>query len=169
MFDCWDTDAEVRGCAAIGADGQPHLTPSYRTGLRYGPHDLAAVGLSRSGTGGAAQWFYVRRDGVMAPVMTYDNGPENFPYGLARSPVGARIGYIDQKLNLVIPARYDGAYPFENGFAVVCLDCKIVSGGEHSWYEGGTWGCIDRNGKERAPLRLWFKEQRFDELCRAPR
>ena len=96
------------------------------------------------------------------PVETMDNGPDYFKDGLARSPVGGKIGYIDRKLNLVIPATYDGAYPFKDGVAVVCTACQIVSDGEHDWYEGGQWGRIDRKGRVVTPFRPWVKGQRFE-------
>ena len=87
-----------------------------------------------------------------------DNGPDYFEDGLARSRVGGKIGYIDRKLNLVIPATYDGAYPFKDGVAVVCTACTIdydrtVAEGERSWYEGGQWGRIDRRGRVVSPFR----------------
>jgi hypothetical protein len=163
--DCWEPDAVFKQCAKLGPDGKFHLEPSYRARLRFGPHDLAAVNLLGVAGAEKGRWFYVRSDGVMAPVMTYDAGPEDFPEGLARSPVGERIGYIDRTLKLVIPARYDGAYPFEQGAAVVCLGCAVVSHGGHSWYEGGEWGCIDPGGNELAPFRSWEKGLASRALC----
>jgi hypothetical protein len=164
-MDCWEPEAAFKQCATMERDGHVHLNPSYRGRLRFDPHNLAAVALLVQEDAGAVRWFYVRRDGGMAPVMMYDNGPEDFPDGLARSPVGGKIGYIDRNLKLVIPAIYDGAYPFENGIAVVCRDCTLVSGGGHSWYERGVWGCIDRSGNELAPFRPSEKSQPFSGLC----
>ena len=89
----------------------------------------------------------------MAPVMIMDNWPEDFSNGLARSPVGNKIGYIDRSLKLVIPARYDGAFPFEHGTARVCTGCTTQTAGEHSYYAGDRWGCIDRHGRAVGPLR----------------
>jgi hypothetical protein len=96
-------------------------------------------------------------------VMAMDNGADSFADGLARSPVGGKIGFIDRNLALVIPARYDGAFPFADGWAVVCIGCKLVTEGEHSWYAGGSWGCIDRHGHERAPFK---PDQGIDHVCR---
>ena len=96
-----------------------------------------------------------------------DNGPDYFEDGLARSRIGGKVGYIDRKLNLVIPATYDGAYPFKDGVAVVCTACTYVSDstateGERGWYEGGQWGRIDRSGRVVSPFRLWVKGQRLE-------
>ncbi len=167
-YDCWEPGSTVKGCAAAGEDGQLHLTPSFRAGLQFDRNGLADVLVLGRSKGEAGRWFYVNRDGVMAAVMAYDNGAEEFTEGRARSPVGAKIGYIDPSLRLVIPAIYDGAYPFEKGVAVVCLGCSLVSEGEHSWFEGGTWGCIGSDGKTVAPFKPREQLQTFAEVCRAP-
>jgi hypothetical protein len=96
-----------------------------------------------------------------------DNGPDYFEDSLARSRVGDKIGYIDRKLNLVIPATYDGAYPFKDGVAVVCTACTHVSDrtateGERGWYQGGQWGRIDRRGRVVSPFRSWETYQRLE-------
>jgi len=162
VFDCWEPERPFKQCAATGSDGRPRLKRAYLARLRYRPDGLAAV-LLLGGTGTRkSQWFYVRRGVIPMPVETMDNGPDYFKDGLARSRVGGKIGYIDRKLNLVIPATYDGAYPFDDGVAVVCTACKIVSDGEHDWYEGGQWGRIDRKGRVVTPFRPWEKGQRFE-------
>jgi hypothetical protein len=133
-------------CARIDAAGHPHIERKHLLALEYDRHGLASVNI-----GGG--WYYVRRDGRLAAVMKMDNWAESFADGLARSPVGSKIGFINRNFALVIPARYDGALPFEHGSAEVCIDCKLISDGEHSRYEGGRWGCIDRHGREREPFR----------------
>jgi hypothetical protein len=132
-------------CARADAAGHFHLKPRHLQALDFDRHGLASVYID----GG---WYYVRREGRLAPVMAMDNGAEPFSEGLARSPVGGKIGFIDLHLALVIAAKYDGALPFERGGAEVCIDCKLVSHGEHSAYEGGRWACIDRQGHERVPF-----------------
>jgi hypothetical protein len=164
-YDCWQPGSTVKGCAVPADEGRLHLTPSFRVGLRFGPDGLAPVLLLARTKGEAVRWLYVRRDGAMAAVMAYDNGAEAFTNGRARSPVGAKIGYIDPSLRLVIPAIYDGAYPFEKGVAVVCLGCSLVSKGEHSWFEGGTWGCIDPDGKTVTPFKV-REQPAFADICR---
>ena len=67
-------------------------------------------------------------------------------------PDEGKIGFIDLHLALVIPARYDGALPFQDAGAEVCIDCRLISHGEHSSYEGGRWACIDHHGRERKPF-----------------
>jgi hypothetical protein len=143
-------------CAQTDAAGHPRLERKHLLALEFDRHGLASINI-----GGG--WYYVRRDGRSAAVMKMDNWAEPFADGLARSPAAGKIGFIDRNLALAIPARYDGALPFEHGSAEVCIDCKQVSDGEHSRYEGGRWGCIDRHGRERKPFS---PGQSAGQVCR---
>lgn len=109
------------------------------------------------------EWYYVRRDGASQPVMTYDNWADEFHSGLARSEVGGKIGYVDRKLRLALPRIYDGAFPFEKGRAVVCFGCTKENDGEHSFYRGGDWTCIDTRGRELR-RREHFAPDRFNKM-----
>ena len=99
------------------------------------------------------QWYYVRPGGASQPVMTFENWADEFHSGLARSEVAGKIGYVDRRLRLVLPRIYDGAFPFEKGRAVVCFGCTKRIDGEHSFYAGGSWACIDPRGREIRPRR----------------
>jgi hypothetical protein len=154
VLDCWEPELFIKQCAASGPDGRPHLTSSYRSRLQFSPDGLARVMLLSEGQK-KGQWYYTRRDRPLVPVATYDNGADDFVDGRARSSLGDKVGYIDRNLDLVIPAVYDGAYPFEKGVAVVCMACTLMSDGEHSWYEGGHWGRIDPTGHVVVPLQPW--------------
>jgi hypothetical protein len=160
LFDCWEPERTVKQCAATGPDGRPRLKRSYLARLRY-RDGLASVLLFNETDKQNAQWFYVRRGVIPVPVEKMDNGPDYFEDGLARSRVGGKIGYIDRKLNLMIPATYDGAYPFRDGVAVVCTACTIAGDGEHSWYVDGQWGRIDRRGRVVSPFRSYETYQRL--------
>ncbi|KRR03463.1 hypothetical protein CQ12_25900 [Bradyrhizobium jicamae] len=167
VFDCWEPERIFRQCAATGPDGRPRLKPAYLARLRYDRDGLASVMLFNGTDTRKYQWYYVRRGAIPVPVESMDNGPDYFEDGLARSRVGDKVGYIDRKLNLVIPATYDGAYPFRDGVAVVCTACTYVSDstateGERGWYEGGQWGRIDRRGRVVSPFRPQEKGKRLD-------
>ncbi len=71
-----------KSCAWIDPDGHPHVTPGHLHRLRYDRRGLATIHIG--------QWYYMRRSGRLAPVMTLDNGAEPFSDGLARSPVGEK-------------------------------------------------------------------------------
>ena len=114
VFDCWEPERTFKQCAATGPDGRPRLKRSYLARLRYDRDGLAAVLLMSGTDTRKSQWFYVRRGVIPMPVESMDNGPDYFKDGLARSRVDGKIGYIDRKLNLVVPATYDGAYPFKD-------------------------------------------------------
>ena len=140
-----------KDCVRRDRTGRLHISPPHLRRLDYDRFGLAAVFIDR--------FYYVRRDGRLAPTMALDNWAEDFQDGLARSPVNGKIGFIDRSLTLRIPAKYDGAYPFRKGFAVVCVGCtsrsRASSSGdlEASWYEGGIWACIDRLGHPQSALR----------------
>jgi WG containing repeat len=138
---------QVDHCASADAAGHIHLKRQQLRALDFGRDSVASVYID-------GNWHYVSRDGRLARVMTMDNGADPFADGLARSPVGAKVGFINRDFVLVIPPRYDGALPFEQGSAAVCVDCKLTSEGEHSSYQGGRWACIDRHGHERQPFSL---------------
>jgi hypothetical protein len=133
------------GCAWRDASGRIHLSPTHLRRLDFDGSGLASVHIDG--------FYYVRRDGRLAATMELDNWADPFVDGRARSQAHGKIGYIDRSLRLRIPARYDGAYPFDHGLAVVCRACTSRSHGEHGWYEGGVWGCIDRYGRERSAFR----------------
>ena len=166
VFDCWEPERTFKQCAATGPDGRPRLKRSYLARLRYDRDGLASVMLFNATDTRKYQWYYVRRGVIPVPVESMDNGPDYFEDGLARARVGDKVGYIDRKLNLVIPATYDGAYPFRDGVAVVCTACTYFSDptateGERGWYRGGQWGRIDRRGRVVSPFRSWETYQRL--------
>ena len=129
-------------------DASAHLTvpPIHVRSLKFDKYGLATVWMNG--------FYYVRRDGRMARVLQFDNGADYFVEGFARTVAGGKIGFIDRKLRVVIPPRYDFAFPFNGGTAAVCNGCKEISDdGEHTGMVGGQWGVIDRHGREVAPVR----------------
>jgi hypothetical protein len=135
-------------CVRVDSSGQRWVKTEHLRALRFDKDGIAAVWVE-----GVKGFFYVGRDGRMVPVIAYDNGPDEFVEERARTPVDAKIGYIDRTLRLVIPARYDWGFPFEHGRAVVCSGCAQKPVGEHRVVEGGLWGVVDREGREVVPLR----------------
>src|SRR5215472_10756286 len=80
----------VRSCAAKDEQGRIRLSPQHLAQLKYDRYGLAGVFVEG--------WYYVGRDGRSAAVMAFDNGPDPFAEGLARSPAGGEIGFVDRRL-----------------------------------------------------------------------
>jgi len=94
-------------------------------------------------------YAYASRNCRALVVPTFDNAPDEFISGLVRIKIGKKLGYANRRLKVVIPAIYDGAYPFAKGRAWACTGCVSLSDGEHSWYRGGDAICIDTRGRKR--------------------
>lgn len=133
-------------CAIVTNDGFA-LAPAVLADLSY-QSDLATLIIA------GHQWFYHHRNGRTVEMLTYDNGPDPFVEGLARGRIGNDLVYVDEQLAVKIRAPYTFGYPFENGSAEVCVGCVSVpvDGGEHSFVQGGSWGVIDRTGREIVPV-----------------
>ena len=134
------------GCAEL-ADGNLRIVREHLDALDFDQDGLATLVIEK-------QFYYVRADGTMAPVVTWDNFADDFSEGLARTPVGGKLAYIDKNLTVVLPPVYDWGWPFESGSALVCKGCRREKepDGEHTAVVGGSWGFIDTGGAEIVPL-----------------
>jgi hypothetical protein len=99
----------------------------------------------------AGGWTYVNRQGkiVIDGVPDYDNGPDEFHDGLVRFVKQGKYGFADRHGKVVIPPRYDGAWPFQGGHAKVCSGCVdkcLDRDCEHRMFSGGRWLSIDTHG-----------------------
>lgn len=141
------------GCAVRTKDGGIRMLPEHLALLDFRFEGLAAVNVER-------QFYYVRRDGSAAAVLSQDNGPDSFSEGLVRVRRGGKIGFMDTKLRLAVPATYDFAWPFHGGRALVCIGCIEAEADSegHRRVQGGRWGYIGPNGAEVVPIRLAKEE-----------
>lgn len=135
---------EVPNCIYIAPDGSSSIARRYLKDLTYQSNGLATV-RGRNG------WMYVNRRGqvVINGVPAFDNGPDQFHNGLVRFVAEHKYGFADQRGNVVIPARYDGALPFDKGRAKVCLRCveKCADNAcEHHIFSGGEWLFLNTYG-----------------------
>ncbi len=169
---------ESLGCTywprATAANPEPELDTfsdcAVREGgeIRLAAQHLAAIDFDAGGLAAiliAGRWHLIRANGAMLPVVTWDNGPDEFSDGLVRTPSGGKIAYADASFEIVVPPRYDWGWPFEAGRALVCRGCRAerIPGEEHTSVVGGTWGVIDRQGHEVVPVEL-SREQARGEL-----
>ncbi len=139
-------------CAVI-IGGIPVLKKGHLHRLSFDEHDLASLLIGD-------RHYYVKPDGSMLPVITFDNWADEYSEGLTRSLVNGKIAYYDRYFNQVIPPRYDWGWPFENGRALVCKGCKIQPPDEsgHAPVTGGFWGYINQKGEEIVPVRFTQRE-----------
>lgn len=123
------------------AGGRIAIPARYLAAEPFSAHGLAAVADEQG-------WSYlnVRGDVLIRPYV-FDNGPDPFREGLARFVSEGKFGFFDETGRVVIPPRYDFAYPFAGGRAKVGRGCRFVSEGEHQRVEGGVWSEIDRLGR----------------------
>lgn len=87
-----------------------------------------------------------RHERVLFQPYLFDNGPDYPAEGLLRIVNAAGlIGYADPATGrVVLPPRYEAAFPFEHGRARVGRRCRLVSSGEHSAWECAEWQYINR-------------------------
>lgn len=155
-------ELQPRGrCAALHRDGSLSIEPDHLDQLDFAD-GLGAVLVPMG-------WYYVTPDGRTAPVVSYDNGPDYFVEGLARTRRGGKIGFIDRSLSERIAPTWDFAFPFDGGVALVCQGCRPhpTEDGEHSEMRGGVWGYIDHDGRVLVPVR--FERERVPSPARANR
>jgi hypothetical protein len=130
-------------CATVQRDGGIRILPGHLRALDFGSDGLATLTIENG------RWFYVKRSGRALEVLPFDNGADDFAAGLVRGRRNGKIAFFDHSFRMVLPPKYDFAWPFENGLAAVCSGCtKEAAGSEHRAMTGGLWGYIDRHGKE---------------------
>lgn len=89
-----------------------------------------------------------RNETILYEVFMFDNGPDYPSEGLFRMIQNGKIGYADaENGQVVIPAQFDCAFPFENGKAKVSNACSTEKDGEYSLWTSNEWKYIDRTGK----------------------
>ena len=129
-------------------NGKMVLFPGFLKRLDFSVHGLASAWIDNS------KWVYIKRDGTVIPTIMYDNGPDYFQEGMARYREKDKLGFIDEKGEVVIPAQFEWAFPFKDGIAEVCEGFTWVSDGEYSRPVGGRWGAIDKTGSVVIPINL---------------
>lgn len=88
-----------------------------------------------------------RNKEVIFEAFLFDNGPDYIEEGLFRIKRNGKIGFADPTGKVVIEAKYNCAYPFENGKAKVALNCETITDDlEHHSWESTEWFFIDKQG-----------------------
>jgi hypothetical protein len=111
--------------------------------VNFNKHGLAAI-ITKDG------WVVINKKmKVLYVPYIYDNGPDYISEGLSRYVDKGKIGFVNIKGKVIIPAAYDFVSPFEDGKAQFCNGCKSIQEGEHSYMDpkSGVWGTINKKGK----------------------
>ncbi len=142
---------QPRGKCAYKQGDQIFISDATLRKLSFSAKGIASVFAKSYG------WLFVKQDGATITAVTFDNGPDTFSESLARYTHGGRIGFVDESGNVVVDAKFEFAFPFHDGHAIVCEGCTKVLDGEHSGLHGGRWGCIDKKG--RIIFRIQYSEE----------
>lgn len=140
------TGEPVPECARRDADGE--------IVLRAGALQVADGSAAVHAVVVEGELLFALDSGTTAPALMFDNGADDFVEGLARSPRDGKVGFVNRRLELVVPRAWDFAFPFEDGVARVCTGCEARrrEGDEHSEVAGGHWGYVDRAGRVVVPV-----------------
>lgn len=106
-------------------------------------------------------WMYVDRKGrvIIQGVPSSDNWADAFSDGLVRTVINEKYGFADRHGKLIVAPKYDGAFPFEHGYTVVCIGCRETCAMtdhpradrnvdcEHYILTGGEWFKINKAGR----------------------
>lgn len=90
----------------------------------------------------------VNRNGdILFDLVWFDNGPDYFSEGLTRVQRNGKMGYANEKGEIVITCQYDFAKWFENGVAEVTFNAREYRDmDEHLRVESDSWFEIDKQG-----------------------
>lgn len=140
------TEGEIPYCARLGDDDEFTIRPDIFP-PNSPPESIHAILVGRD-------ILFALPSGRTARALLFDNGPDYFSEGLARTVLDAKVGFVNERLEVVIPRIWDFAFPFEGGLARVCLGCSRVLSphSEHTEIRGGAWGYIDHTGQIAVPV-----------------
>ncbi len=131
-------------------DGEVVVSPRSLSDIEFGPEGVGCVVVESRGL------YFVNRQGKTAPALAFDNGPDYFVEGLARTLKNEKVGFVNKRLEEIVTPVWDFAFPFQDGVAVVCTGCApapVSAGSEHTRMIGGKWGYIDKRGTVVVPVQ----------------
>lgn len=98
---------------------------------------------------------YNRKGEFLYNPLFFDNGPDYWNNGVRRFVENGKIGFVNEKGEKVIAAKYDFATPFDDGYALVSLGNlkkNYFAGGENWSIAGDTLSYyINLNGERVIP------------------
>lgn len=88
-----------------------------------------------------------RKENILFQVFIDDNWPDMVQDGVFRIQENNKIGYADMQGNIILAPQFDGAWPFSEGIARVCIGGTLKKEGDYTILEGGKYKFIDKSGK----------------------
>ncbi|NOQ71482.1 MAG: hypothetical protein GQ574_05750 [Crocinitomix sp.] len=76
----------------------------------------------------------------------YDYGPDNTEEGRFRIMKNGKIGFANEKGEIVVEPQFECAHYFQDGKARVTYKCTLVPDGEYHSVKNATWFYIDLDG-----------------------
>ena len=143
--------SEVKNCGQVDSTGNISLNEKTFKKVWFNEDGLADIRIHDG-------IYYINKDAQLVRTHLFDNGPDYFKEGLARTIKNNKFGFINKKLTVVIKPEYDFAFPFVNGQAKVCNGCTLKPVGEHKAVEGGKWGMINQQGNIVTEIKYSKKE-----------
>lgn len=144
----------LRRVQRLADDAYAYVAASGDTLIPFGRYPMAATErfdklalVVKPGVG----WVGInRQEQVLFNAYLFDNGPDYPAEGLLRVVNDAGlIGYADTATGrLVLPRRYEAAFPGDSGRAQVGRRYRRETDGEHSWWTCAEWRYIDHQGQE---------------------
>jgi hypothetical protein len=89
-----------------------------------------------------------RNEEVIFEAYMYDNAPDDESEGLFRIIRDGKIGFANQRGEIVIPATYACAEQFSGGKAKVTMECVSKKDGDYTTCESKNWFYIDLKGEK---------------------
>lgn len=93
-----------------------------------------------------------KNEKVLFNLFNYDNGYYE-KEGFLRIVEDGKMGFANQKGQIVIAPKFDAAYSFSDSLAAVCQGCTEEKMDEYTMWVGGKWGFIDTEGKMVIPAQ----------------
>ena len=95
------------------------------------------------------KWIAIDRgDNIILTPYIFDNGPDYLKEGLFRYVDNNKIGFANMQGQKVIQATFDFVETFNSGLAAFNIGGQYKKiDEEHSTWQGGLWGFINKNGQ----------------------
>ena len=103
---------------------------------------------------------YNRKGQLLYLTQFFDNGSDYFSEGLRRYVDHQKIGFVNRQGNIIIPAYWDFATPFQYGYATVYIggwEKKVIDKMDQHWIiqptsDTATHYVINKKGERVSPL-----------------